>query len=66
MLDMLVNEMDISQTSSCERDFKKVLKFNASERTNFRNSHHSDKLLEDLQFLRRYIEGDFSCLLNKY
>jgi len=54
--------MEISQTLSCGSDFK----FKASERTNFSNSHHSVKLLEDLQSLRKYVEGHFSCLLNKY
>eukprot|EP00102_Acyrthosiphon_pisum_P023029 XP_016660239.1 PREDICTED: ring canal kelch homolog isoform X2 [Acyrthosiphon pisum] len=41
MLDMSVNEMDVS------------LESNASESTNFRNSHHSVRILEKLQSLRK-------------
>jgi len=54
MLDTSVNEIDVS------------LKSNASEPTNFRNSYHSVRILEKLQSLRKYVESDFSCLLNKY
>ncbi|XP_060856500.1 ring canal kelch homolog isoform X1 [Metopolophium dirhodum] len=55
MLDnMSVNEMDVLQTSSyCESDLKQVLKSNASEPTNFRNSYHPVKILEGLQSLRK-------------
>jgi len=64
---MSVNEMDVLQTSSYrESDLKQVLKSNAFEPTNFRNSYHSVKILEVLQSLRKYVESDFSCLLNKY
>ncbi|XP_060856918.1 ring canal kelch homolog isoform X2 [Metopolophium dirhodum] len=51
---MSVNEMDVLQTSSySESDLKQVLKSNASEPTNFRNSYHSVKILEGLQTLRK-------------
>ncbi|XP_015363360.1 PREDICTED: kelch-like protein 3 isoform X2 [Diuraphis noxia] len=53
MLNMSVDEMDISQTPSFRNDFKQDLKFDASERTYFKNSYHSVQLLEDLQSLRK-------------
>eukprot|EP00102_Acyrthosiphon_pisum_P015467 XP_008186031.1 PREDICTED: ring canal kelch homolog isoform X1 [Acyrthosiphon pisum] len=50
---MSVKEMDTIKASSCENNLKQVLKSNECEPTHFRNSFHSDRILEDLQSLRK-------------
>ncbi|XP_060870648.1 kelch-like protein 2 [Metopolophium dirhodum] len=55
---MSVEEMDTIQTSSCENNVKQVLESNECEPTHFRNSFHSDRILEGLQSLRK---NEFFC-----
>ncbi|XP_022181945.1 kelch-like protein 3 isoform X2 [Myzus persicae] len=43
--------MDSSQTSSCESDLKQVMKSEECAWTNFRNTSHSVRILQGLQFL---------------
>jgi len=63
---MSVNEMDALQTSLFESDPKKVLISNECQRTNIRNNYHTGKILEALQALRKYVNGDLSFFKNKY
>jgi len=58
--------MDTIQVSYCENNIKQVLKLNECELTHFRNNSHSVRILEDLQFLRKYIDNDFTFIQNKY
>jgi len=60
----LVKVMDALQTSSSESDPKQVMTSKKCEPTNFRNNSHSDRILEDLQSLRKYVKGDFSLIKN--
>ncbi|XP_060870649.1 kelch-like protein 2 [Metopolophium dirhodum] len=50
---MSVEEMDTIQASSCENNVKQVLESNECEPKHFRNSFHSDRILEGLQSLRK-------------
>ncbi|XP_029342500.1 kelch-like protein 3 isoform X6 [Acyrthosiphon pisum] len=50
---MSVKEMDTIKASSCENNVKQVLKSNECKPIHFTNSFHSDRILEDLQSLRK-------------
>ena len=63
---MSVKEMDTIKASSCENNVKQVLKSNECKPIHFTNSFHSDRILEDLQSLRKYINSDFTFFQNKY
>ena len=55
--------MDTIQASSCENNLKQVLTSKECEPTNFRNNSHSARILEDLQSLRKYVDGYLPSLI---
>lgn len=54
------------QSSSCECDLKLALKSDECEPTYFKNNSHSVKILEELQYLCKYVDCDLSFFQNKY
>jgi len=63
-----VKEMDALQTSTCESEIDPIqfLTSKECEPTTFKNNSHSARLLEDLQYIRKYVKGDLSFIKNKH